>query len=163
MKKHNVKKNEIKGIINDYILELIPAGTKGVIKGNKFNSIVKDTINDMELDNDKFKIRFEKKCHNCQTGEIPDWYILDKKSKKVIIGMNQLDFWTGGHQSNRGSNYLIGNKINTDNSKLLCVICNEQKFTSDSSKTFEFFNIGFKNNTLCYLNGLEQIINEYFE
>ena len=31
-------------IIDDYLLELIPPGTKGVIRGNKFNKIVKETI-----------------------------------------------------------------------------------------------------------------------
>jgi hypothetical protein len=31
-------------IIQDYLLELIPAGTKGVIRGNKFNNIVKQFI-----------------------------------------------------------------------------------------------------------------------
>ena len=31
-------------IINDYLLQLIPAGTKGVIRGNRFNNIVKQRI-----------------------------------------------------------------------------------------------------------------------
>ena len=31
-------------IIQDYLLQLIPAGTKGVIRGNKFNHIVKNFI-----------------------------------------------------------------------------------------------------------------------
>jgi hypothetical protein len=47
-------KNEILGkyideetkqkIIQDYLLQLIPAGTKGVIRGNKFNQIVNQFI-----------------------------------------------------------------------------------------------------------------------
>jgi hypothetical protein len=36
------------------------------------------------------------------TTEIPDWYILEKSTGKVIIGMNQLDLWSGGQQINRG-------------------------------------------------------------
>ena len=31
-------------IIQEYLLQLIPAGTKGVIRGNKFNNIVKHFI-----------------------------------------------------------------------------------------------------------------------
>ena len=31
-------------IIQEYLLQLIPAGTKGVIRGNKFNNIVKQSI-----------------------------------------------------------------------------------------------------------------------
>ena len=89
--KIEVKTKEL--IINDYLLELIPAGTKGVIRGNKFNSIVKDTIKNLNLDNDRFEICFEKQCELSITSEIPDWYILEKSTEKVIIGMNQLDLW----------------------------------------------------------------------
>lgn len=48
--------------INDYIFDLIPAGTKGVIRGHKFNNIVKDTINNLKLNNERFEICFEKQC-----------------------------------------------------------------------------------------------------
>ena len=47
-------------IIQDYLLQLIPAGTKGVIRGNKFNNIVKNFITKLELDTDRFDICFEK-------------------------------------------------------------------------------------------------------
>jgi hypothetical protein len=149
-------------IIDEYLLELIPAGTKGVIRGNKFNNIVKDYITKLELDIDRFDIFFEKKCENHITSEIPDWYILEKSTKKIIIGMNQLDLWNGGHQINRGSNYLQNNKHNTANSKLLCVICNEIIFKNNKSKAYKLFEIGFKNNTLCYLNNLHNIIISFF-
>jgi hypothetical protein len=42
--KIEVKTKEL--IINDYLLELIPAGTKGVMRGNKFNSIGHYILND---------------------------------------------------------------------------------------------------------------------
>jgi hypothetical protein len=41
LEKYNIETNKKELILNDYILDLIPAGTKGVIRGNKFNSIVK--------------------------------------------------------------------------------------------------------------------------
>lgn len=76
--------------------------------------------------------------------------------------MNQLDLWNGGHQTNRGSKYLINNKYNTNKSKLLCVICNEIKINSNKNKVFNFFKIGYLNNTLCYIKNLESIINNFF-
>jgi len=76
--------------------------------------------------------------------------------------MNQLDLWNGGHQINRGSNYLENNKHNTENSKLLCVICNEIKFKNNKTKAYKLFEIGFRNNTLCYLNNLNNIIVSFF-
>lgn len=151
-----------KKIIQEYLLQLIPAGTKGVIRGNRFNHVVKKFITKLELDTDRFEICFEKKCEGHFTSEIPDWYIMEKKTNKIIIGMNQLDLWGGGQQLNRGSKYIENNKHNNDNSKLLCVICNEIQFKSNKNKAYKLFEIGFNNNTLCYLNNLQNIITSYF-
>jgi len=149
-------------IIQEYLLELIPAGTKGVIRGNKFNNIVKQFITKLALDTDRFEICFEKKCEGHFTTEIPDWYILEKSTNKIIIGMNQLDLTSGGHQINRGYKYLIDNKHNNENSRLLCVICNEIQFKSNKNKAYKLFKIGFNNNTLCYLKNIKFIVYDYF-
>ena len=162
LEKHGVESEIKKTILEEYILELIPPGTKGVVRGNIFNKIIKDEIMKMELDTERFEICFEKMCSACITTEKPDWFILDKLSRKVIIGMNQLDLWGGGQQSNRGSKYLIDNIYNTENSKLLCVVCNDIKFVSINNKAFNLFEIGFSNNTLCYLKNIKHIILSYF-
>lgn len=150
-------------IIKEYLLRLIPAGTKGVIRGNAFNNIVKRYITEMGLDSDRFEIRFETKCDNHFTTEIPDWYILEKSTNKIVIGMNQLDLWGGGAQINRGSKYIENNKHNNKNSKLLCVVCNEIQFKRKTNKPYKFFETGFANNTLCYLNNLKNIIFQHFD
>ncbi len=149
-------------ITQEYLLHLIPAGTKGVIRGNKFNDIVKQFITKLSFDTNQFEICFEKKCKYYFTAEIPDWYIRKKSTNKIIIGMNQLDLWCGGHQLNRGSKYIENNDHNNENSKLLCVVCNEIQFKSNKNKTYKLFKIGFENNTLCYLNNLQHIIVSYF-
>ena len=76
--------------------------------------------------------------------------------------MNQIDLWSGGAQTNRGSKYIEGNKHNNEKSKLLCVVCNEVQLSSKKNKTFKLFETGFKNDTLCYLNNLQNIINSFF-
>jgi hypothetical protein len=159
--KHDVCKDKVALIINDYMLKLIPAGTKGVIKGNKFNQIVKKFILDMNLDIKKFEVRFEKQCATVKTSEIPDWYILDKTNDKVIIGMNQLDLWKGGHQLNRGSKYILSNSFDNVKTKLVCVVCNLIQFKNDKSKAFNLFKHGYEKNTLCHLNGLKVIITNF--
>jgi hypothetical protein len=126
-------------IINEYLLELIPSGTKGVIRGNKFNNIIKNKIINLNLDDEKFEICFEKKCNLCLTSEIPDWYIMEKSCKKLIIGMNQLDLWNGGQQLNRGFKYIENTNYNNSKTKLLCVVCNKIIFTSDKNKAFKLF------------------------
>ena len=161
LEKHIIEINKKKLIIDDYILDLIPAGTKGVIRGNKFNGIIKNTINNLNLNNEKFEICFEKKCKIYITSEIPDWYILEKLTNKVIIGMNQLDLWGGGQQLNRGFKYL-NNKNNTDKSKLLCVVCNDIKINSNKNKIYKLFEIGYLNDTLCHIKNLKLIIYNFF-
>lgn len=159
---NNIDKKIQNDIVNEYIIQLIPPGTKGVVRGNKFNTIVKKFILSLDLPNDRFSVKFEKQHKKFQTSEIPDWYIYDKINKKILIGMNQLDLWNGGQQINRGSKYLINNINNTKHSKLLCVVCNFIKIKSNKNKVFELFDTGFKNNTLCYINGIESIVNSYF-
>jgi hypothetical protein len=157
-----VDTNTIPLIINEYMLELIPAGTKAVIRGNKFNKVIQTHIENIGMNDNIYEIRFEQKCAAYPTSEIPDWYILDKTRNRILIGMNQLDLISGGQQLNRGYKYLVDNKHNTENSKLLCVICNPVRFTSDKNKAFRLFEIGYENNTLCYLKNLSNIIHLYF-
>ena len=163
LKKHKVSEKQQEDIIDDYIINLVPAGTKGVIRGNKFNHIVKDIILGMKLDEKVFDIQFEKKHQDYDTSEIPDWYIYDKKNDKIIIGMNQLDLWTGGQQSNRGAKYLLDNPMNTEKSKLLSVVCKKIVLKNEKRKAFKFFESGFSKDILCYPKGLPKIIKSYFD
>jgi hypothetical protein len=158
-----INDNTIKNnIINDYLLELIPPGTKGVIRGNKFNNIIKNYILNLNLDKNRFIISFEKKCDYFITDEIPDWYIYDLYNNKIIIGMNQLDLWNGGQQINRGYKYILNNNYDNINNKLLCIVCNKIILKSKKNKIYKLFEIGFKNNTLCYINNLKFIILSFF-
>lgn len=158
---HNDEKTSNE-IIKKYMPKLIPSGTKGVIRGNKFNDVVKQFILNLPLDSDKFEICFEKNCNKHVTSEIPDWFILEKSNDKTIIGMNQLDLWGGGQQINRGYKYLINNNNNNENCKLLCVVCNKTIIKNKKSKVYKLFETGFQNDTLCYLNNLQNIITSYF-
>lgn len=160
LKAQNLDDNLIQKIIVEYILELIPAGTKGTIRGMKFNKIVKNTIYNINLNEERFEIRFEKECDVYPTSEIPDWYIRDTSTNRVLIGMNQLDLWNGGHQTNRGSKYILSGV--RDEYKIVCVVCNAIQFTNSNTKAFKLFQMGFSRNTICYLKNLGNIIIEFF-
>lgn len=142
---------------------LVPPGTKGNIRGREFNKIINNTIQNMNLDEKRFEIIFEEKKKKKKTDEIPDFYINDRNTNKSIIGMTQTALWGGGQQSNRGSKYIKDTKHNTENSKLLNVVCNHINIKSEKNKQYELFNIGFKNNTICYIKNLPKIINDYFD
>jgi hypothetical protein len=157
----NIESKEIRDkIIDEYLLELIPAGTKGVIRGNKFNRIVKEYILSLDLDKDRFEIEFEKNCINYVTTEIPDWYIMDRGNGRVLIGMNQLDLWSGGHQINRGYKYI--NMDNNSDRRILCVICNFISIKSNKNKVFKLFEEGYRKNSISYIKNIGNIIELYF-
>ena len=162
LEKNEIMEEQRKKIIDEYLLALIPPGLKGVIRGNKFNDLVKQHILSFNLDKEQYDIQFENKSAEYETSEIPDWFILEKRTKKVMIGMNQLDLWGGGAQINRGSKYIMSFPDNSDNIRLLCLIANPITITSDKNKTFQFFKKGFEQNTLCYLKNLKNIIEIFF-
>lgn len=140
---------------------LIPAGTKGALRGKKFNDLVMKKILELNLSESRFEIQFEEKCKHCLTYEIPDWYIHDTLKNKTLIGMNQMDLWGGGQQLNRGFKYLIDNKLNTNKTRILCVVCNDVTIKS-KNKVYKLLTIGIKNNTICYMTNLEKTILNYF-
>lgn len=164
--KYRVEEEKRQNIIADYISSLIKPATKGTLRGRKFNLIVQETIQaivkKLQMNEAEFEVKFEKKCKAYETSEIPDWYILEKKTNKAIIGMNQLDLWGGGQQSNRGSKYVTAYQENTQKNKLLCVVCNEVTITSKRNKTYNLFNVGFTEDTLCYIKNIEPIIKKFF-
>jgi hypothetical protein len=163
LSKYDIQEETKQAILEEYLLEMIPPGTKGVIRGNKFNKIVQDKIIQLNLDPTMFDVAFERKCEDHPTSEIPDWYILEKSTKKTIIGMNQLDLWGGGHQINRASKYIVNDPFENQNCKLVCVVCNQIQFKSEKNKAFKMFEVGFHKDTICYMNNLENIIREYFQ
>ncbi len=148
-------------IVRGEVPDLVPAGTKGAIRGKKFNDIVREFVEGLDLDPERFSVSFEKKSR--LTSETPDWRIVEKSTDRTLIGMNQVDMWNGGAQIMRGYYYLVeNNRCNTDNSKLLCVVCNKKRIGSPTAKEFKMFKIGFENNTLCYMKNLKNIIHQYF-
>ncbi len=128
MKEAGISESKIKKFLILYDDKIVPPGAKGSTRGNKFNIIIKEKILEMNLNNERFTVEFEKYNLNLKTDERPDWYIQDNKTNKIIIGMNQIDLWSGGAQSNRGSKYLIDNKVNTEKTKMLSVVCNNVKY-----------------------------------
>ena len=165
LKETNITEEQITNIIKNkaFCLEfLIPPGTKGAVRGNEFNNIIKNKILSFTFLDEDYDIQFEKKCINLATDEIPDFYILNTKLNKAIIGMNQISLIGGGHQTNRASKYILHNKSNDDN-KTICLIAEYPKLIKSKNKTYKIFSKGFENNILLYLSDLESIIKEYFK
>ena len=148
---------------------LILPGTKGAVRGNIFNKMVKEKIISINLDNKRFDILFEprdKKIWKNSTGQRPDWLIKDKKTGKIIIGMNQIDLWNGGAQKVRASEYLNHATNEENNIKILCIICrkpDDNVITNPEHDTHKIFKLGLSNKTLCYINGIRCILDDFFK
>jgi hypothetical protein len=150
-------------ILKEYLIDMIPPGTKGSFRGNKFNKIVKEKILGLSLPADIYEVAFEKNCGNAPTSEIPDWYITNKIQNRTLIGMNQLDLWGGGAQTNRAGKYIMQDPFEgRDDVKLVCVVCNYIQLKSEKNKAFHIFERGYEKNTICYLNRLDDLIREFF-
>lgn len=161
LKDNDIETDKINKILEEFVMSLVPPGTKGVIRGNMFNKIVKDKILSFNLDPTRYDIKFETKHERIATNEIPDWYIENKQNDKVLIGMNQVDLWNGGQQLNRGFKYLINNSIDSEYCQLICVVANPITLKSDKSKTFQLFDKTFESGKMCYLTQLQNTIQKF--
>lgn len=161
LSKHGVDDATSAAIISDYSGALIQPSLKGQIRGTTFNKIVEACIIDMHLNQQRFEVAFETKCTHAPTDEIPDWFIREKATDRVIVGMNQLDLWSGGQQSNRGSKYILRTEL--PKGKLVAVVCNRVRIKNTHSKMYRLFDRGFRDDTLCYLGALPRIITDYFD
>lgn len=167
LKKLKVRQTDILKIVNnDVVLNefCTPPGTKGVIRGNQFNRIIKERltniIENLEYKND-LDLQFEKKIG--ASPEIPDWYIRQISTGKVLVGMNQIDLWSGGQQTNRGSKYILNEDFHKDKAfKVISVVSKFIELESTKNKAYYILKKGFEENRLCYIGNLENIIKEYF-
>jgi hypothetical protein len=161
LKDNDIETDKINKILEEFVMSLVPPGTKGVIRGNMFNKIVKDKILSFNLDPSKYDIKFENKHDKIVTSEIPDWYIENKQNNKVLIGMNQVDLWNGGQQLNRGFKYLINNSIDNSHCQLICVVANPITLKTNKSKAFQLFDKTFESGKMCYLTQLQNTIQKF--
>lgn len=161
---NNVNPLIIDNIIDQYTLSLVPPGTKGVIKGNLFNSIVKERILSIEaLKSPEYEVRFEKFHPDFPADERPDWYVFRKTDRKIVIGMNQLDLWGGGQQLNRGSKYVLDDSKHSEPKvKHLSVLCNYVQLKTEKNKAFKLLEKGFALKRACFLKELPVILLGFF-
>lgn len=167
MKASRIKVNTMNTVIRKMLPMLIPPGVKAKIKGDVFNAIVvkelKTIFKRLRLSAKRYRLHVEKK--SCHMQEIPDWIVEDVKTKRLLIGYNQLDFWSGGHQTNRGGKYILDEnmhkRLRSKGVRVVCVIYNKVPVMNRSSKIYDIVSIGARRRRLTYVNGLVQILSEF--
>lgn len=167
-KSFNKRKKDVERLFNKYKIEtrntkiidkltyqFIPSGTKGVFRGNKFNKIIenklKETFPQLDISVEGKEIGITEKY---------DFKITD--GQKILIGMNQIDFWSGGHQINRADKYItIGRKFN-DEKKFICVIADFIKINSLKNKAMQIVAEGLIEEIIFYPKGLIKFVEKFF-
>lgn len=106
-------------ILDELMPMIIPAGVKAKRRGDAFNECVKGILLKKYGNS---QIKFEKPHKDFQ--EIPDW--ICGVDNVTIVGYNQLDVWSGGHQVNRGGKYIMDDHLHRrllrKNIHVVCVV-----------------------------------------
>jgi len=173
LKDKNIDPDIIESILNDgNIIKtfLQVSQSSAVRRGIELNIIVeeicKDSIsNYCKKENINVKLDFLLKREYCYNGisEKLDFYIEHLPTGKKLLFLNQIDFWFGGQQSNRGQRYIHEDKYNeickNNGDKCIYVVAkpydhNCSKMTNNKTKKYNLFKTGIDNNTLYYPNEL---------
>ncbi len=135
----------------------VQPGVKANVRGLRLNALVEAELRAAFDDDAKFDLQLEKHHPVATTFERPDWTVENTETGKLIIGMNQMDFWSGGHQRNRGSKYLHTNL--GPGRVLLSVIASGTYFGKDQEHLLR----GFQENRLCYKNRVVECVKSHLE
>lgn len=130
---------------------LVPAGTKGVVRGIAFNRIVRQHLETHK--GHGWELHFEEHCPAVPTMEKPDWWVCHRDSH--VVGFNQIDLWSGGAQTNRGNKYL-SDAFHTlpPRAHILCVVGSPIPLFPNSQHKQEWFCKAVQEKWLCYTSGL---------
>jgi len=142
-----------KNIMNDFAYALTPINVLNQLKKDKFNKIVLENINKLELDI-KPIIKINKKY---------DWCLSNKKNKKTLYGINIIDINKCKKMSEAINNINSYNDNFNNHTNIIYVICNNIYINNLSNRTIEFLQKGFMNNKVCYIKGLIHSINRYIK
>lgn len=141
---------------------LVPPGTKGVVRGNVFNQIVRDNL-EKSFPPDMYLLSFETKHTSHHTSEIPDFIVFNKQNGRSVIGFNQRDLWGGGAQLNRASKYISSEEFHStpEHIKILSVV--SSAFHGRKGKKKDLYDCGISKQRMCYIGKMTEIIHNFLD
>lgn len=141
---------------------LVPAGTKGVVRGNAINQKVKEDLT-KSFPPDTYKLSFETEHTFHQTTEKPDFVVYNITNGRSVIGFNQRDLWGGGAQINRASKYIDSEEFHStpDNVKILSVVCSN--LSECKGKKRDIYDRGIRTQRMCYIGKMPEIIHKFLD
>lgn len=140
---------------------LIPEAVKTATRIRVFYEIVETAITAIGLSSDRFDVAFNTRCPLPAVDHVPDWYILEKATNKLLVGMNQLNLSGRSNHTRRATAYIESGADDNSNLKYLCVLGNHERALV-KGPTHALFVAGFKHTTICFVKQLRDVITAYF-
>ena len=163
MRRHKISAKKMDAILRDVAGTMIPPGTKASVRGYALNMCVKKRLTCLLRRKNGLKLQFEQPLDGMR--EIPDWCITHVKSVKRLIGYNQVDFWGGGAQINRGAKYILDDDFHAKQAAfgncVVCIVAKKIVLKKNICKVFDIFAEGFAKKRLFYMNGMTAFIKEW--
>jgi hypothetical protein len=162
LEKHNVVSNG--NIETDLLKIMVPPGLKAAIRGNRFNHEILSII--------KAELGYDSRFTICSEVKVPelneklDFYVHDAVSGKSLYGYNQIDLWSGGHQTNRADKYVLSDSLHAGlgcDKKLICVIQRYVQVRKTGNKLHSIFETGIAKERLFYPGHLGGFLLKYFD
>jgi hypothetical protein len=123
-----------------------------------FNGIVTSHIVALALSPDRFDVAFNTRCPLPIVDHVPDWYIFEKATHKLLVGINQLNLSGCGSRVAMYIDSGVSGDVSVSVSvKYLCVLGNHER-VSAKGRVHDLFAAGFTNNTVCFVKQLRERI-----
>jgi len=162
LKKHKIK--NLDSLMTDLLPFITPVGAKSNAHGHAFNKIVCQEI--QKICAKKKYLNFTAEYKHKMFHERLDWIITNKKTNNTICGYNQIDLWSGGHQLNRGSKYVLDDHLHTRLKRrgltLVNIVLDGPQRLNKNTKVFKIISHGVKKNRLFTLSSFKEFLNKMF-
>lgn len=160
-----LKKSMQSKILQKMIPYIIPQGTKGNIRGNMLNDMVKQRVTTITRNKKKLTAFFEyipKKLRGI-IHERPDW-VIEHADGHMVVGYTQIDLWGGGQQINRAAKYILNDALHKQlqkmNVKLICLVTKKPTLSRKKCKTQTVIRKGFKTGRIILPKSLPSVVKD---
>lgn len=125
-------------------------GIKSSLRGIQFNKEVARKIE--PLTRRRPNIIFSLEPSHKLLFEKPDWMLYNTNTRSTLVGYNQIDLWSGGHQINRGAKYILDKalhaKLSRHKIKLIAVVARGPTTLKEGTKKYDIINTGIEKRRL---------------
>lgn len=159
----NISTNRRQMLVSKLMKHFVPHGIKSSLHGIQFNKEVSKRIT--PIVKRKPHIIFSLEPTHKLLFEKPDWMLYNTRTRSTLVGYNQIDLWTGGHQINRGAKYILDKalhaKLSRHKVKLVAIVAGPPATLTPGTKKYDIINTGIEKRRLFTPSTLPSLIREF--